>query len=386
MTMMPSPEFVVPRVVFRFTWVLAAIGALVFGVGLLTMPRLAWANLLLVSYLGIGVGLAGGVFVALLYVTGAGWAVGLRRVPEAMCAVLPVAGVGLLLALVAYPQLYPWSHGRGIGHSPFKDLWLERWFFLGRAVVYLAIWVGATHILLRNSRQQDADGSLHHTRRNVGMSALFLVVFGVTCWLASYDWIMSLEPEWASTVFGPYNFAGFFLGGLAVLILLALWLHRLGPFRHVLTVRHLHDLGKLLFAFSTFWAYLWFCQYMLIWYVNHPEETPYYIQRLHGAWAPLFWANVMVNWAIPFAVLLPRQAKQSAKVLSNVCLLLLLGRCLDLYLMIVPPLAAEQPLPGLMAAGLVLGAGGIFLLTIVRGLGKAPILPVKDPYLQESLR
>ena len=117
---------------------------------------------------------------------------------------------------------------------------------------------------MATSRRQDADNDVKYTRRNTALSAGFLVAFGVTCWLASYDWIMSLEPHWYSTIFGVYHFAGIFLSGLAAVILLAVLLQRLGPFRHVLTKDHLHDLGKLLFGFSTFWAYIWFCQYMLI--------------------------------------------------------------------------------------------------------------------------
>ncbi len=136
---------------------------------------------------------------------------------------------------------------------------------------------------------------------------------------------------------------------------------------------------------STFWAYLWYCQYMLIWYVNNPEETSYYVQRLHGAWAPLFWANLVLNWGIPFFVLLPRSAKRNPKVLVQVCVVVLLGRWLDLYLMIVPAVSPAQPLLGFLYAGLIAGAGGFFFLTFLRALCRTPLVPVNDPFLVESL-
>jgi len=162
------------------------------------------------------------------------------------------------------------------------------------------------------------------------------MVFSVTFTLASVDWIMSLEPMWSSTIFGVYNFAGLFESGLAAIILAALWLERQGPLRGVLTEEHLHDLGKLLFAFSTFWAYIWFSQYMLIWYTNIPEETTYFLRRLHGVWLALFLANVVLNWVVPFAVLLRRDAKRMRRVLGLVAAVVLVGRLLDLYLMIFP--------------------------------------------------
>ena len=196
---------------------------------------------------------------------------------------------------------------------------------------------------------------------------------------------MSLEPHWYSTIFGVYNFAGLFLGGLAAIIILAVWLERMGALRHILTEEHLLDLGRLLFAFSTFWAYIWFCQYMLIWYANFPEETGYFIHRLRGHWEPLFLLNVFLNWVVPFFVLLPRASKRSAGVLLKVSVVILLGRWLDLYLMILPPLAGAEPVFGVWEVGLMIGAVAGGALVFFRSLAQAPLIPVKDPYLAESL-
>ncbi len=381
----PAP-FHPPRELVTLCAILAAVGAAAFVVGLLLEPRRGWANLLLGSYALVGLGLAGAVFVALLHVTGAGWATALRRVPEAMTALLPLGAAGLLLVFLAYPALYPWAahHAGNEGLSaPFRDFWLSYPFFLGRALFYLACWGAFAFALVRASRRQDLDGDLAHTRRGVRLSAAFLVVFAVTFWLASHDWVMSLEPEWASTVFSLYNFAGLFLGGLAVVILLTVWLQRAGPFRRVLSADHLHDLGKLLFAFSIFWMYTWFCQYMLIWYVNNPEETVYYVRRLEGAWSPLLVVSLVLNWGVPFVVLLPRSSKRSAGVLVKVCCAVLLGRWLDLYVLILPA-AGCGPVPGAAEVGLLLAAAGLALLVFFSALRRAPLVPVNDPFLPES--
>jgi hypothetical protein len=196
---------------------------------------------------------------------------------------------------------------------------------------------------------------------------------------------MSLEPEWYSTIFGFYNFAGAFLSGLATLALLLVWLQRHSALKTVIREQHLHDVGKLLFAFSTFWAYLWFSQYMLIWYANLPDETVYYIRRLHGFWQPLFVLNLVLNWVIPFFALLPRMNKQRTGILVRVSIALLAGRWLDLYLMIMPPFSGGKPRIGIWEIGLVAGMVGAFGLGLLAALRRAPLVPVRDPYLAESL-
>jgi hypothetical protein len=369
---------------------LLAVGGLTLVAGLLTAPRETWANLLLVSFYVLGLGLAGAAFVALHYVTGAGWGVALRRVPEAMIAAIPVGAAGVLaVAVFGSQDLYPWVNPTPAdAHempSWFQQAWLTWPFFLARAVGYAVGWTLLAWAIVRASRRQDRDGDVAHTFANVRRSAGFLVFFAVTLWLASYDWFMSLEAPWSSTVFGVYHFAGLFESGLAAIILGVIALQRAGPFRHVLRGDHLHDLGKLLFAFSIFWMYTWFCQYMLIWYVNVPEETGYYVRRLEGVWQPLLFLNLALNWLVPFLVLLPRSTKRDASVLARVCAAVLCGRWLDLYLITFPALAAPAWVTGILEVGLAAGAAGAFLLTLLRTLGQAPIIPVNEPYLVESL-
>jgi hypothetical protein len=361
----------------------AIAGALIALVGFLITPERAWLMLLLFCYLLIGVAMAGTVFVALHYVIGAAWSTAVRRIAEAMALLLPLGGAGMLLVLFVHPSVYPWVGMHDL--PPFKQVWLAIGFFRARAIFYLLIWTLFTWALISGSRRQDEDGEVAHTFRNTRVSAAFLVVFGITFWLASYDWIMSLEPDWASTIFGMYNFAGMFLAGLAVLTLLTLYLQQRRPLAYAITAQHLHDLGKLVFAFSTFWMYLWFSQYMLIWYANIPEETIYFVRRWQGFWGPLFLLNVALNWVIPFLVLLPRMNKQRPGVLAKICLLLLAGRFLDLWLMVAPPFQAGRPHFGLVEIGLVLLCIGGFGLGFFAVFRRAPVLPLRDPRLAESL-
>jgi len=368
---------------------LVLFGAATFLLGVFVAPQRAWANLLLLSFALSGLGLGGAFFIALQYVSGAGWATALRRVPEAMFLNLPVGAVGLILVLLFRPSLYPWydptpelaSHLTG-----FKLFWLDRPFFLLRSVTYLAVWLVLARALIRNSRLQDADGDPRHTSRNHRLSAIFMPVFGLTFCLASFDWIMSLEPEWFSTIFGVYNFAGLFVATMALIVVVSVWLQGAGPFRDVLTAEHLHDFGKLLFGFATFWAYIWFSQYMLIWYANIPEETGYFELRWSGAWSSLFLLNFTVNWAIPFFVLLLRWSKRSGSVMSKVGLLLLVGHWLDLFMMIMPPVTgAANPQFGLWELGSFAAAVGIVPLLMLKGLNAAAAVPHRDPRLQQSL-
>ncbi|HXY49305.1 MAG TPA: hypothetical protein VEI01_07630 [Terriglobales bacterium] len=374
------------KVIGRFRG-LAAIGVATLVAGLFFAPQRIWPNLLLVSYYLLGLALAGMAWIAIQYVSGAHWSTALRRVPEAMAGALPLAALGVLGILAFQPSIYSWTKGLHLeGDAPgFKQMWLSLPFFRIRAVVYLLGWLGFSWATRNISRQQDADGDPSHTRRSTALAALFLVFFGITFWLASFDWIMSLEPEWYSTIFGFYNFAGAFLSGLAVLTLLLIWLQQNSPLKNVIREQHLHDLGKLLFAFSTFWAYLWFSQYMLIWYANLPEETVYYVRRLHGLWQPLFVLNLFLNWVVPFFALLPRMNKQRIGILVRVSVVLLAGRWLDLYLMIVPPFSGGKPRIGIWEIGLAAGLVGGFGLSVLAALRRAPLVPIGDPHLAESL-
>lgn len=373
----------------RLTLVFILIGAVTFVAGLMLAPERSWAALLAVSFHLIVVGLGAAFFIGLQFCTGAHWCVAIRRVPEAMCAALPVGAIGLLAVLIFYPSLYPWfdpSPELAEGLTGFKGLWLNRSFFLARTAAYLILWILLTRAMVRTSRRQDVDGDPAHSRKYTRLAAGFIAVFAITFWLASFDWIMSLEPLWYSSIFGVYNFAGGFLGTLAVITILAVWLRNAGPLRGVLTSDHLHDLGKLIFAFSSFWMYTWFSQYMLIWYVNFAEEAEYFVLRHQGAWASLTVLNLFLTWVIPFVALLSRSAKRNAGVMVKVCVVILLGRSLDLYMMITPSVVGAESSLGLFEIGMLLGGAGAFLYVFLRAFGLAQATPANDPLLRQSLQ
>lgn len=343
-----------------------------------------WSALLLVSVYLVGLGLAGAALIAFEYISGAGWSVAIRRVPEAMTAFLFWGGLGVLAVLICRPGLYPWTSGEH-HFTGFKALWLNRPFFLARTVGYLAIWIGFTWLMVRISRKQDVTGNPGLRRRNVAVAAVFTVLFALTVWLATVDWIMTLEPAWYSTIFGVYHFSGLMASGVATIVLLGLWLQRLGPWRGIMTTEHLHDLGKLLLTFGTFWAYIWFSQYMLIWFSNIPEESVYFIRRSRGAWGSLMLVNLLLNWVVPFLVLLPRNSKRSPKIITQVAVVALVGHWLDLYLMIIPANPSASPMPDLWNLGLTVGLVGAVGLVFWRAFQRAAVVPLHDPYLQESL-
>ncbi len=322
---------------------------------------------------------------ALTYVADGTWVVAFRRVPESMTRALAAGGVALALVFLLRPSLYPWTSEAVGAPGSFSRLWLSMPFFLVRAAVYVGAWMLFAAALVRNSRRQDEDGDLAWTRRNARISAAFLVVFALTCFLASVDWIMSLTPHWYSTMFGVYNFAGLFQSGIAIMILLVVWLREHGPLRRVVTEEHLHDLGKLLFAFSTFWMYIWFSQYMLIWYANITEETVYFLPRMRGAWFPITMANIVLNWVVPFLAIMNRPFKRRARVLTKVAACVLVGRWVDLYLMILPSVSPEAPPFGAAEVGGALLASGAFVYFWVRMFQQAAPVPARDPFLSESL-
>lgn len=379
------------RFVFSESLQNAALAAVVIGVvalviGWILDPQRAWSNVLIDGYYFVGVALSGTFFIALQYLCGASWAEALRRVPESIMAYLPVGSLMMMSLFFGLPSLYHWAQPEALHDAALaaKAPYLSVPGYMIRMVLFFGAWVLLSRVIRRNSLREDIDGGMNSRRRNVVWSALFMIVFAYTFSLGTTDWIMSLEPHWYSTMFSVYAFSGLFVNGLAVITLMTVLLRERGYLEGV-NENHYHDLGKFLFAFSMFWAYIWFCQFMLIWYGNIPEETVYFATRLRGDWDWLFFTNFFVNFVVPFFVLLPRASKRSAEVIKRVAIVLIIGHWLDLFLLVVPGLGGAETVIGPLEVLVALGFTGSFLFVVGRALAAAPLMPVKSSYLAESL-
>ncbi|HHK41969.1 MAG TPA: hypothetical protein ENJ50_06070, partial [Planctomycetaceae bacterium] len=277
-----------------------AVGAALFAIAWPLAPDHAWGNLLVAALFLVTLGIGALFFLTLAQMSGAGWHVAFRRIPEAMAATLPATGIFVLVVLAIGGQHYHVeSHDLGPTYA-FKLWWLGASFRLGRALAIVLAWGLVVGLLVGALRRQDATTSTRPTRAAFRWSAVGLVVAAVTFSVAMFDWLMALVPMWYSTVFAAYQFAGTMQATLAVIVLLGILLSKPGrPLHDVFSTEHLHDLNKLVLGFSCFWMYLWFSQFMLIWYTNIPEESSFFVPRMSGAWLGVTGLSIFVNWLLP---------------------------------------------------------------------------------------
>ncbi len=361
----------------------AAAAAVLFAVGARLSPVRAGAGLLLANFYFVSLALSALVFIAVQNLAAAGWPVVFRRVPEAMASYLPMGAAATAAIVLGARFVYPWAAPGAAEALGGKAAYLNVGMFALRAFIIWAVWLFFARRLVALSRGQDSSGGLGATRLAAAVSAGFVVAFALTFTVASVDWLMSLEPKWTSTLYPWFVFAGAFEGGLAALAVLVVLLRRRGFFAS-LNEHHLHDLGKYVFAFSCFWAYLWFCQYLLIWYANIPDETTHFVLRTSPGWQFLFFLNPVVNFVVPFALLLPAKRKRRERTLLAGACVVLAGRALDLYVLIMPPVLGARASLGLAEPAAFVGLGAIFLLAFDRAFAAAAPEPVHDPYLDES--
>ncbi|MBM3985842.1 MAG: hypothetical protein FJ296_09180 [Planctomycetes bacterium] len=367
---------------------LAAAGGLTFLAGLFLAPDRVWGGFLTGFAWLASVAIAGPASIALLSLAGARWWVALRRVPESMAATLPAVAVAGLCLPLGLHALYEWSHPGVVDADPLlarKAAWLDGTFFSLRLVAILALWLLATRFLLARSRRFAAEGGDDARRALVRASALFMAVFAPTFSVAAFDWLMSLEPHWFSTMFALQHAGGAMAAGTAAAVLLALRAEREGRLSGLLRDEHLHDLGKLLFAFTLFWGYCWFCQYMLIWYTDIPEETAHYVARRQGPWWLLVQASLALKWGVPFLALLARRACRSRVTLARVAVCVLAGHALDLYVQVGPPLMGDTPRFGAWEILPLAGAVALFFWLSSGALARTAAEPVDHPHLHDSL-
>lgn len=343
-----------------------------------------WANVLLNNQMFLGIALGGAFFLAVHRIAWSGWHTALQRIPEALTSFLPVAFLLMLLVFFGMEDIYHWSH-KDL-HDPVlegKSAWLNVPFFFIRMVLYFAGWIMLTRGMRKNTDAlMNSEDIKFHNRRKI-FAAVFLVFFGITVSTSSWDWIMSIDAHWYSTIFGWYVFIGMFVCSLAFMIILIWFLKRTGYLAFI-RVDHMHDLGKMLFAFSIFWTYLWFSQYLLIWYGHLPEETTYFIQRQEH-FEFLFFLNLGLNFVVPFFGLMKLNLKKKLNWLAAVAGVVLIGHWIDYFQMIMPGAVGEHAEIGLLEIALTACYTGVFLFVVLRSLASKPLLVKNDPFLEESL-
>ncbi len=385
--MLPPPRFELTQTGRQILLILMGIGLITFIVGLIAVPERIWPNFLIAEYYLIGLGMGATFFIAIQYVMNGGWATAIRRIPEAMSSTLPIAGIGILILIFGIHTLYEWSHTEVVSLDPVlqeKSAWLNEPFFIIRLIGYFIIWIGLSQMIRNNSLRQDSDPDLNYTHKNVRNSTVFILIGVYTFCLASIDLIMSLQPHWYSTVFGFQNLTGIFLSSLAMITVFVVLLRKAG-YTHLFTTEHLNTMGNLMLAFCIFWIYLWVSQHMLIWYANIPEETSYFVFRHFDSWGTLSLINVLMNWMVPFFILLSKFCKRHDQTMLQVSILLLLGHWLDLYIMIMPVTHKVIPPFSIWEIGPFVGIMALFLWMVLRSLTRNRLIPVNDPYLVESL-
>ena len=328
----------------------------------------------------------------MLYLAGADWSVTMRRIPEAMTAWLLPGGVLAMGVGLGAHSLYHWSHADVVSQDELllhKAPFLNMTMFTALVGVSLLLWVVFAALLVGASRRQDREGGHGPTRTSRTLSALFLVVFAVTLSVVSFYLLLSLDAHWFSTMFAVLVFTDVVQTGTAFVAIVAGLLVMAGQLKGFLNEHHLHSLGKMVFASTGFWAYIYFCQYMLIWYANLPEETVYFLRRADQGWLPYLLLLPALKFVVPFVLMLPRDAKRNPRKLVPVAALLLFAQFWELYVMVGPAMghgehAAHAHLP-IVEFAATLGFLGLFTLVFGWALARHDAVPLKDPALMECL-
>lgn len=353
-----------------------------------------WANIFVNGFFFFAISLGALFFLALQYATEASYMVALKRVIEGISQYIFIGSAILIVFFLAgtlhWHHIYHWMDPDvyDINSEHYdkiiagKAAYLNQPFFWIRTLVYLGVWAFFARLFRKRSLLEDEVGGTKIHFKNMTYAAIFLVFFAFTSSTASWDWIMSIDTHWFSTLFGWYVFSGMWVSFLIVFVLLSIWLKNKGYLPNV-NKSHIHDAGKWMFAISFLWTYLWFSQFMLIWYSNIPEEVTYYITRIeHYKW--LFFGIFFVNFLFPMVILMARDAKRQIGYLIVVGVIIFIGHWLDVYMMIMPGSLGHHAHIGFMEIGMFIGFLGLFLYTVFNAFTKAPISVKNHPFLDES--
>ena len=366
------------------------VGAIATVAGIVVDPGRGWSSLLMNHFYFLSLAIGGMFIVAIQYITGAMWSAPVRRIAESFTAYLPFVLVGFIAVAIGSGHIFEWTHADFIQGDPVlehKAGYLNLPFFIVRNVIAIVGWVVFARLIVGHSVAQDSDGKLSHSKKNVGLSIAFLVFFVITFTMSAFDHLMSLDPHRFSTMFGVYMFAGSFYSSLALTAIVTIWLRKAGYLEGIVNDNHIHDLGKFMFAFTVFWAYIAFSQYMLIWYSNLPEETMYYMNRFSGNWKYFSIFLLVGKFMVPFFALLTREAKRSMSRLVKVGFFMLFAQWVDVVWVVQPQFQpAGYHFGGLwIDLGAFIFFGGVFAFLFTRFLSKNTVVAIRDPKLTESV-
>ncbi|GMQ81947.1 MAG: hypothetical protein BMS9Abin05_1385 [Rhodothermia bacterium] len=386
---------------YRFSWSQVAwLLPIGLGTAALVVSAVGWAmnaeqfyfSYLIAWVFCVSIALGGLFFVLVHHLTQARWSVVVRRISEALIWSFPILAVLSIPLLFGLHDLYQWTDADLFDPaSPSydaviagKELYLNIPFFLGRAAFYFLIWSTVSYKLYTTSIRQDLDGDPEIPGLQRKTSAWGLVLVSLTTGFAGFDFLMSLDPHWFSTIFGVYFFSGSFMVVMAFIALVAMILQKAGMLQGSITTEHYQDLGKFLFGFVVFWAYIAFSQYMLIWYGNMPEETIFYRDRLEQGWEVYSAVLLIAHFLIPFVVLISRPAKRMIPLLGFMSVWMLVVHWFDFFWLAMPVLH-EQPTFHFLDLTTAVGLFGVMAGIVLYRLSRHSLIPEKDPYLEESL-
>jgi hypothetical protein len=401
---MTNQNFNIPAKAKTVSLVLMVIGALALIAGGIFLAgggndhdaTRFWASLLQNSIFFLLICVASLFIMAATSLAQAAWIVSFRRIPEAIGSIVWVLGI-IVFVVVGYQiifdnhHIYPWLEE---GHIPYengrnglKKFFLSKSFFLfwSALTIFLWGWLGKKMSSISLEMGKNKDKAVKLFWKNFNYSAAFLFVFAIT--LAStipWLWLMSIDAHWFSTMFSWYTFASSFVSGMSMIMLWILYTKRHGNLELV-TDEHVHDVGKFMFAFTIFWTYLWFSQFMLIWYANIPEETVYFKIRMHGPYSFFFWLNLVLNFVTPLLILMSAPAKRNYFVVSLVAIIILFGHWIDFYQIVMPGTVGEEWHFSWYEIGLACGFVGLVIFLVSRKLSTLPQIPENHPYLKETV-
>jgi hypothetical protein len=372
----------------RIALLVGLAGAVLLVVGYFLWPERFFSSYLVGHIYWLGIALGSLALVMVQHLSGGAWGLAARRILEAASRTLPALALLFVPVLFGIGNLYEWSHPDRVAGDPLlehKAGYLNTPFFIGRAILYFAIWIGLAFLINRWSARQDAAPDVRWTKKLKAVSAPGLVLYAFSISFAAIDWVMSLEPHWFSTIYGVWLLGGHGISALAVLIVTAAWLVKREPMIAAYKKVHFHDWGKLMLAFTLLWTYFSLSQLLIIWSGNLPEEVVWYDHRLTGGWQYVAVSIALLHFAAPFLLLLSRDLKRDTRRLVPVALLLLAMHWVDYYWNVVPSPFLMEHASKLTPNDLFapIAVGGLWVWLFVRELRKRPLLPVGDPYLEE---